>query len=74
MGWEARKNPMMANDGRPWLGIFVEKNGAIKVNGFIEDKEMSLGLLKYAKLLIEQHHKSKQSSVKNRIMDFLRSK
>lgn len=37
------------NDGRPWLAMFIEPDGSIKVTGFVHDKMLAYGLLEAAK-------------------------
>lgn len=50
------------NDGRPWLAIFVQEDGSLKVTGHVNNKVMSYGLLESAKDSIRQHI-DKQSKI-----------
>lgn len=57
------------------LSIFLTKDGAVKVQGMINDKILSYGILESAREAIYQHHtQSKVQIVKprNAIIDFMR--
>lgn len=50
------KAPEAPNSGRPWLMIRLDENNAMHVNGIINDKILSYGLLESARDAIKAHH------------------
>lgn len=63
------------NDGRPWIGIFLNADGSVKVNGNIQDSIMAYGLLGVAGTLIEKHleKNSKVENTRGGILSFMRN-
>lgn len=72
-----RENPTpdTPNGGRPWIGIFVNEDGSIKVNGNMSDKVIAYGLLEVARDLIGKHldMNHKVEDTKGHILSFLRN-
>ena len=46
--------PKEPNDGRPWMQIFLQADGSIKVTGWVQDKLLAYGLLGSAKDAIQE--------------------
>ena len=54
--------PAVPNEGRPWLQLFIQKDGSMSVHGSIQNKVMAYGLLDVARDAIKDFH-DKQAKI-----------
>ena len=52
---EEKPESSEVNEGRPWIGIFMNNDGTLKITGHINNKIVAYGLLGAAKDSISNH-------------------